>query len=95
MTFLFSAKKAEILLSSFSNQTSACMAQPLIKKQLKDLPVMPYDKVRDFIQTGHIFFSSGSYFFFKRYTTSYQKRMESCRHCLQKCSTGPRDGFGS
>jgi hypothetical protein len=39
------------------------MAQPLIKKQLKDLPIMPYEKVRDFIQTGHIFFSSGSYLF--------------------------------
>ncbi|MEP7377815.1 MAG: YiiX/YebB-like N1pC/P60 family cysteine hydrolase [Chitinophagaceae bacterium] len=39
------------------------MAQPIIKKQLKDLPVMPYEKVRDFIQTGHIFFSSGSYLF--------------------------------
>lgn len=39
------------------------MAQPLTKKQLKELPVMPYEKIRDYLQTGHIFFSSGSYTF--------------------------------
>lgn len=39
------------------------MALPLTKKQLKELPVMPYEKIRDYLQTGHIFFSSGSYTF--------------------------------
>ena len=39
------------------------MAQPLTKKELREIPVMPYEKVRDFLQTGHIFFSSGSYTF--------------------------------
>jgi hypothetical protein len=39
------------------------MAHPLTKKQLKELPVMPYEKIRDYLQTGHIFFSSGSYTF--------------------------------
>jgi hypothetical protein len=39
------------------------MAKPLTKKELKALPVMPYEKVRDFLHTGHIFFSSGSYTF--------------------------------
>jgi hypothetical protein len=39
------------------------MAQALNKKQLKELPVMPYEKIRDYLQTGHIFFSSGSYTF--------------------------------
>ena len=39
------------------------MAQSITKKQLKDFPVMPYEKIRDFLQTGHIFFSSGSYLF--------------------------------
>jgi uncharacterized protein YycO len=39
------------------------MANPLTKKQLKELPVMPYEKIRDYLQTGHIFFSSGSYTF--------------------------------
>jgi uncharacterized protein YycO len=39
------------------------MAQSLTKKELKELPVIPYDKIRDHLKTGHIFFSSGSYAF--------------------------------
>ncbi|MBL7725089.1 MAG: hypothetical protein JNK27_13135 [Chitinophagaceae bacterium] len=39
------------------------MAKSLTKKELKEIPVMPYEKVRDFLETGHIFFSSGSYTF--------------------------------
>lgn len=39
------------------------MASPLTKKQIKELPVIPYEKVREHIKTGHIFFSSGSYAF--------------------------------
>jgi len=39
------------------------VANPLTKKELKELPVVPYDKIRDYLQTGHIFFSSGSYTF--------------------------------
>ncbi|WP_462221062.1 YiiX/YebB-like N1pC/P60 family cysteine hydrolase [Ferruginibacter sp.] len=39
------------------------MASSITKKQLKQMPVIPYDKVRDHIKTGNIFFSSGSYAF--------------------------------
>jgi uncharacterized protein YycO len=39
------------------------MAQPLTKKQLKEIPVIPYEKIRDYLKTGYIFFSSGSYTF--------------------------------
>ena len=39
------------------------MAEPLTKKQIKELPVIHYEKVRDHLKTGHIFFSSGSYAF--------------------------------
>jgi len=39
------------------------MAEALTKKQIKYLPVIPYEKIRDIIKTGHIFFSSGSYTF--------------------------------
>jgi hypothetical protein len=39
------------------------MAEPISKQQLKHLPVVPYDKVRDYLKTGYVFFSSGSYAF--------------------------------
>ena len=39
------------------------MAIPITKKQLKEMPVIPYEKIRDNLKTGHIFFTSGSYFF--------------------------------
>jgi hypothetical protein len=39
------------------------MAETVIKKQIKELPVIPYEKIRDQLKTGHIFFSSGSYAF--------------------------------
>ncbi len=39
------------------------MAKPITKKELKEMPLMPYEKIRPFIKTGHIFFSSGSYAF--------------------------------
>ena len=39
------------------------MAQPVTKKQIKNFPVIPYDKIRDQLKTGNIFFSSGSYTF--------------------------------
>ena len=39
------------------------MAAILKKQQIKELPVVPYEKVRDHLKTGHIFFSSGSYTF--------------------------------
>lgn len=38
------------------------MAGQLTKKELKEIPVVPYEKIRDY-RTGHIFFSSGSYTF--------------------------------
>lgn len=39
------------------------MADAITKKQIRELPVVPYNKVRDILKTGHIFFSSGSYAF--------------------------------
>ena len=39
------------------------MAQLFTKKELQQLPVIPYEKIRDYLKTGHIFFSSGSYAF--------------------------------
>jgi hypothetical protein len=39
------------------------MAQSITKKQLKQMPIIPYEKVREHIKTGNIFFSSGSYAF--------------------------------
>ncbi len=39
------------------------MANPITKKQIKDLPVIHYEKIRDQLKTGHIFFTSGSYTF--------------------------------
>jgi hypothetical protein len=39
------------------------MAQSITKKQLQQMPVIPYKKVREHIKTGNIFFSSGSYAF--------------------------------
>lgn len=39
------------------------MAQALTKEELRKIPVVPYDKIRDYLKTGHIFFSSGSYAF--------------------------------
>lgn len=39
------------------------MAGAITKKDLKNMPVIPYDKIRDQLKTGNIFFSSGSYAF--------------------------------
>jgi len=39
------------------------MAIAITKKQLKQMPVIPYEKIRDYLKTGDIFFSSGSYAF--------------------------------
>ncbi|MGG9961371.1 YiiX/YebB-like N1pC/P60 family cysteine hydrolase [Ferruginibacter sp. SUN106] len=39
------------------------MANSITKKQLKEIPVIPYEKIREHIKTGDIFFSSGSYAF--------------------------------
>ncbi len=39
------------------------MADPITKKQIKELPVIPYEKIREQLKTGDIFFSSGSYAF--------------------------------
>ncbi|MBS1575108.1 MAG: hypothetical protein JST09_07360 [Bacteroidetes bacterium] len=39
------------------------MAELITKQKLKELPIVPYDKVRDYIKTGYVFFSSGSYAF--------------------------------
>jgi Permuted papain-like amidase enzyme, YaeF/YiiX, C92 family len=39
------------------------MASSITKKQLQQMPVIPYEKVREHIKTGNIFFSSGSYAF--------------------------------
>lgn len=39
------------------------MAEVLTRKQLKELPAIPYDKIRDYLKTGQLVFCSGSYFF--------------------------------
>ena len=39
------------------------MAADITKKQIQELPVIPYEKIRGFLKTGDIFFSSGSYAF--------------------------------
>jgi hypothetical protein len=39
------------------------MASSITKKQLKQMPIIPYEKIRDNLKTGDIFFSSGSYAF--------------------------------
>jgi Permuted papain-like amidase enzyme, YaeF/YiiX, C92 family len=39
------------------------MASAITKKQLQQMPVIPYDKIREHLKTGNIFFSSGSYAF--------------------------------
>ena len=39
------------------------MAQLITKKILKEIPVIHYEKIREYLKTGDIFFSSGSYTF--------------------------------
>lgn len=39
------------------------MAEAITKAELKKLPIIPYDKIRPFLKTGDLFFSSGSYLF--------------------------------
>ena len=39
------------------------MADAITKKQIKELQIIPYEKIRNQLKTGHIFFSSGSYAF--------------------------------
>ncbi len=39
------------------------MAGSISKKQLKEMPVIRYEKIRDHLKTGNLFFSSGSYAF--------------------------------
>jgi len=39
------------------------MAGAITKKELKKMPIIPYEKIRDQLKTGNIFFSSGSYAF--------------------------------
>lgn len=39
------------------------MAIPITKKLLKEMSVIPYEKIRDGLKTGDIFFSSGNYLF--------------------------------
>ncbi|UEG49962.1 hypothetical protein LK994_00555 [Ferruginibacter lapsinanis] len=39
------------------------MAHELSPKQLKDIPIMPYEQIRPFLKTGDIIFCSGNYLF--------------------------------
>jgi hypothetical protein len=39
------------------------MAEVVTKKQLKELPIVPYEQIRSELKTGDLFFGSGSYFF--------------------------------
>lgn len=49
------------------------MAEALSKRQIRQLPVVPYDRVRDHLRTGDLVFCSGSYLFsqaIQRFTRS-------------------------
>lgn len=49
------------------------MAEALSKRQIQQLPVVPYDRVRDHLRTGDLVFCSGSYLFsraIQRFTRS-------------------------
>jgi cell wall-associated NlpC family hydrolase len=49
------------------------MAEPLLKRQIRQLPVTPYEQVRDQLRTGDLVFCSGSYLFsrlIQRFTRS-------------------------
>ncbi len=39
------------------------MANNISKKELKTLPIVPYEQIRDDLKTGDLFFGSGSYLF--------------------------------
>lgn len=39
------------------------MAAPFTPKELKDVPVIRYEKIREYLKTGDIVFCSGGYFF--------------------------------
>jgi len=39
------------------------MAQVYTKRQLRELPIVRYEDIRDKLRTGYLFFSSGSYLF--------------------------------
>ena len=39
------------------------MAQPVTKKQIRQIPCTPYEAVRDELRTGDLVFCSGSYLF--------------------------------
>jgi len=39
------------------------MAQVFTKQQLQELPIVPYEEIRDKLKTGYLFFTSGSYLF--------------------------------
>ncbi|MBP6793852.1 MAG: hypothetical protein KA143_02305 [Saprospiraceae bacterium] len=39
------------------------MAQSITKAELKKLPIIQYEKIRSYLKTGDLFFSSGSYAF--------------------------------
>ncbi len=39
------------------------MAEPITKKILKKMPVIRYESIREYVKTGDVFFSSGSYAF--------------------------------
>jgi len=45
------------------------MAAPLSKKEIEQLPLEPYDSMREDLQTGDLVFCSGSYFFSKAIQT--------------------------
>ena len=49
------------------------MAEPIIKREIKRLPVRPYEQVRDELRSGDLVFCSGSYLFsgvIQRFTRS-------------------------
>jgi cell wall-associated NlpC family hydrolase len=50
-------------LAGVRNAGGTAVAEPIAKKQIKCLPVVPYDAVRAGLRSGDIVFCSGSYLF--------------------------------
>jgi hypothetical protein len=46
------------------------MAEAITKKQIKQLPIVPYEKIRETLQTGDIF-QFRQLYFFRHYSKAY------------------------
>lgn len=62
------------------------MAAPISKKKIEQLPLEPYDSMREDLQTGDLVFCSGSYFF-QGNTEIHPFGLEPCRNDLPGSDT--------